>query len=239
MNSLNIFLKIVFLFLITDLSFAGSNSYRAYIFNDDTMKRQQASKGVVSAVVDYERHKPSPNTLSSDRLSNCKLEARPFELGDGSQTNEWLISTPPECSVHGIATHWIIRNINGRLHVLVSSRGKGVLISDIKDKDNSPPSRVGGLEIMFDMYAPLPDDISSEVIKTTKMKCLHSLIWPILEKPAPLLNNDIATVSVVDVSIDPSIHGYVGQLSEYAEKHSPSVKKQMLADKPFRCSEYY
>ncbi len=235
MNSWNIFLKIVFLLFIADLSFAGSNSYRAYIFNDDTMKRQQASKGVVSAVVDYEKRKPSPNTLSSDRLSNCKLEARYFELGDGDQTNEWLISTPPECSVHGIATHWIIRNINGKLHVLVSSRGKRVLIYN--PRDNSLPS--GGVKIRFSMYALLPDDISSEVIKATKMKCLHSLIWPVLEKPAPLLNNDIATVSVVDVSIDPSIHGYVGQLSEYAEKHSPSIKKQMLADKPFRCSEYY
>ncbi len=235
MNKLNSLFKIVLFLFITNLSFAGSNSDLSYVFNGNTMKRQQASKGVISAIVDYEKRKPSPNTLSSDRLSNCKLEARPFELGDGSQTNEWLISTPPECSVHGIATHWIIRNINGGLHVLVSGRGKGVSISD--PKDNSLPS--GGVKIRFSMYAPLPDDVSSEVIKTTKMKCLHSLIWSIQKKPVPLLNNDIATVSVVDVSIDPSIHGYVGQLSEYAEKHSPSIKKQMLADKPFRCSEYY
>ncbi|PIE01678.1 MAG: hypothetical protein CSA79_00410 [Thiothrix nivea] len=204
MNKLNVFFKILLFFFVTDLSFASGNSYRAYIFNDDTMKRQQASKGVVSAVVDYERHKPSPNTLSSDRLSNCKLEARPFELGDGSLTNEWLISTPPECSVHGIATHWIIRNINGKLYVLVSSRGKGVSVYDLEDDSNLSS---GGVEIMFSMHAPLPDDISSEVIKKTKMKCLHFLSWPIPKKPAPLLNNDIATVSVVDVSIDPSIHG--------------------------------
>lgn len=235
MNRLDILFKILLFIFITNLSFAGGNSDLSYVFNGSTMKRQQASKGVVSAVVDYEKHNPSPNTLSSDRLSDCKLEARYFELGDGDQTNEWLISTPPECSVHGIATHWIIRNINDKLYVLVSSRGRGVLISDIKD--NSFPS--GGLEIMFSMYAPLPDDISSEVIKTTKMRCLHSLDWLISETPKPSFNNDIAMVAVVDDSIDPSIHGYVGQLSEDAEKHSPSIKKQMLADKPFRCSEYY
>ncbi len=235
MNSWNIFLKVVFLFLIADLSFASGNNDLLYHFNGNIMKQQQASKGVISAVVDYERRKPSSNTLSSDRLSNCKLEARPFELGDGNQTNEWLISTPPECSVHGIASHWIIRNINGKLHVLVSSRGKRVLISDLKD--NSPPS--GGVKIKFSMYVPLPDDISSEVIKTRKMKCLHSLNWLISKNPTPALNNDIAIVYVVDDSIDPSIHGYVGQSSEDAEKHSPSIKKQMLADRPFRCSEYY
>ncbi len=236
MNSLNIFLKMVCLFLITDLSFASGNNDLLYHFNGNIMKQQQASKGVVSAVASYERHKSSPNTLSSNRLLNCKLEARPFELGDGSLTNEWLISTPPECSVNGIATHWIVRNINGKLYVLVSSRGKGVSVYDLED-DNNLSS--GGVDIMFSMHAPLPDDISSEVIKTTKMKCLHFLSWPISKNPMPALNNDIAKVAVVDVSIDPSIHGYVGQSSEDAEKHSPSIKKQMLADKPFRCSEYY
>lgn len=102
-----------------------------YFFDNGASKKEVVSKEMIDAVIGYEKKNKTPNTLDFKKLKNCLLEARRFELGDGSNTQEWLISTPKSCSIHKKATSWVIQNKRQQIKVLASMRGQ-ISISQLR-----------------------------------------------------------------------------------------------------------
>ena len=68
------------------------------------------SSAIRSAVVDYEKRKPTVRTATSAQLARCQLVKLPVELDDRANTTEWLVTIDNNCpnpSAGKFKTFWV------------------------------------------------------------------------------------------------------------------------------------